>query len=896
MKLRNAAKPRRARVKGIFGRTEASSVLIAVLIVILVVSNIGIVLFKSFKKEHSILIINENLNQTFSEEHLHRNQSANEGENVMQNVSNNHNEKLNQTFSEEYLYRNQSVNEGENVMQNVSNNHNEELIQTISEEYLHRNQSANEGENVMQNVPYDRNVCSSPERDAPWIFDGTCEERPLLSTFSSLGVTRSCGFCGDDTAYLRELRDDIAAKYENRCKDLVVYGAAMGEQYEKWVWSSSYLSEHTSEVVKRHETCFFVFVTDTKDRRNSFSADASQILIVIDPARMPFESNRRNTKVLKLNPGLLFPWADRVIWQDTKLLDRSIRYSLPSDYMLHFNRTVQRFGVCSSFMGLPLHRNAFKGSKDVNLQAHCNAIIAASKARPTVSDSLQALRTQCEASQKLLSERIIQDESISKEFDQEPLVDTAFIVYDMRTPDCRQFNGNLGCSWLDEIHCHSDRDQISFPVVVANSGLRLSPTFHTPGYKLRDRVYVNMDDIPMLHVAKRSCHWYYHSFSRCVAPDVEDIDEANNYLPNRKGENRLKVAVIVAGTLQRFMIDSTIEHLIKPMSLNRTKVRVDVDYYASLTTAKAKAYRSGTSYTNHMQPDPMLPVSTFHDSVDIEEYIREKFEVIDASIGALQIQESIDIDAEPMLKARRKKALIDNPNEDPDQRFPIVDNRNADTAKRTANANRNLLRMHLAIRNLWSSALKWEAEEGFKYDYVLFLRDDSLWLKDFNILKMAEKEGDIFVPSCDARDPPLHPLELNDHILISRRKSAEIFGNYYSTLFQTDVKGCMDSLPITLTSNGQRGCNSEMLLKWIADEKNVTVTKVSQSEVPFQRSGNVKLSDGSITQCFHKFCQSKDLPLKFGDEKEDMQVCSKIDWDKISFFQNVDNRTSHARL
>mmetsp|Transcript_7348 Transcript_7348/g.9500 ORF Transcript_7348/g.9500 Transcript_7348/m.9500 type:complete len:874 (-) Transcript_7348:114-2735(-) len=869
MKSRNTVKRRQARAEGIFGKRKTSPLVVA-LIIFVSVCNIGTVLYKNLNKEHWVLVfVNDKL--------LHLNQSMNEGKNMMQNSPYDHDEKLNETIIEEHLHRNQSMNEGKNMMQNLSNNHDEKLNQTIGEEYLHLNQPINEGGNVMQNVPYDHNVCPSPERDIPWIFDGTCEERPLLSTFSSLEVTRSCGFCGDDTAYLRELRDDISAKYKDRCKDLVVYGAAIGEQYEEWVGSTSYLSKHTSEVVKRHDTCFFLFVTDTKNTGKSFAAHGSQMLIVVDPARMPFENNRRNTKVLKLNPGLIFPWAERVIWQDTKLQFRDIKYSLPSDYMLHFNRTVERFGVCSSFVGMPLHRNTAGASPDVNLQAHCNAIIAASERRPTVSDSLQAVRAQCEASQKLLSERIIQDNSRSKEFYQEPLVDTAFIVYDMRTPDCRQFNGNLGCSWLDEIHCYSDRDQISFPVVVANSGLRLSPTLHTPGYELRDRVYVNMDDIPMLHVAKRSCHWYYHSFSRCVAPDVEDIYEANNYLPNRNEESRLKVAVIVAGTLQRFMITSTIKHLIEPMSY-KTKV-ADVDYYASLTTAKAMAYGSDTSYTDRLQPDPKLPVSTLHDSVDIEDYIRSEFGPIEARIGALQIQESIDIDAEPMLKARRKKALIENPSEDPDQRFPIIDNRTADKAKRTANANRNLLRMHLAIQNLWSKALKWEAEEGFKYDYVLFLRDDSLWLNDFDILKITEKEGDIFVPSCDARDPPLHPLELNDHILISTRKTAGIFGNYYSALFQTDVEGCMKTLPTTLNRSGERGCNSEMLLKWIVDEKNVTVTKVSQSEVPFQRSANVRLSDGSIMQCFHKFCQSKHLPLQFNN---DMQVCSKIDWDKIS--------------
>ena len=297
--------------------------------------------------------------QNVSNNHEQLNQTIS---NVMQNLSINHHEQLNQTISEEHLHLNQSINVRGNVMQNVPYDRNEKLNQSISEEHLHLNQSINEGGNVMQNVPYDHNVCPSPERDVPWIFDGTCEKRPLLSTFSSLEVTRSCGFCGDDTAYLRKLRDDISAKYENRCKDLVVYGAAIGTQYEEWVGSTSYLSKHTSEVVKRHDTCFFLFVTDTKNTGKSFAAHGSQMLIVVDPARLPFENNRRNTKVLKLNPGLLFPWAERVIWQDAKLQSLHNKYSLPSDYMLHFNRTVERFGVCSSVVGLPLHRDTVGAS------------------------------------------------------------------------------------------------------------------------------------------------------------------------------------------------------------------------------------------------------------------------------------------------------------------------------------------------------------------------------------------------------------------------------------------------------------------------------------------------------------------------------------------------------
>jgi len=666
----------------------------------------------------------------------------------------------------------------------------------------------------------DRSVCLSPERDAPWVLDGSCAKHPHLSKFSSIGPIRSCGFCGDNAAYLRELRDEISVKYQEKCKDLVVYGAALGLKYENMLRSKEVISGHISKVVKRHGTCFFQFVTDVNCTGNTLTGDGSQNLVVIDPGRMPYNSNRRNTKVIKFNPGLLFPWADRVIWQDAKLQKKDTKYLLPSDYLLHFNRTVERFGTCSSFMGLPHHKYAVQDAKEVNVMAHCDTIVSASWSRPSVSDNLNVLRTQCERSEKRLRNLLAQ-EARSEIFDKAPLVDTAFIVYDMRTPECKQFNGNLGCSLLDEIHCYSDRDQVSFPLVVANSELRLSPTLRTPGHDLRDRVYMNENDVPILHISKRSCHWYYQSFSRCVAPEGEEIGDSFNDENKAEEEKEIpRVAVIVAGTLQRFkFFKSTHDRLIKPI----TKT-MSVDYYVSMTTAKAQAYRSGSGYADHLQPDPAFPTSTLDDSIDIEEYVRKSVGG-DARIGALQIQESIAIDSEPMLKARREKALTDNPNEDPDQIFPMIDNRSADIARRTANGNRNLLKMHLAIQNLWKSALKWEAEEGFKYDYVFFLRDDILWLKNFDIMNIAKKEGDIFVSSCDARNLPLDPNELSDHILISRRNAADLFGNYYSTLFQTDIRGCMAHLPKKLTSGGKRGCSSEMLLKWVTEEQSIKATK-----------------------------------------------------------------------
>jgi hypothetical protein len=136
-----------------------------------------------------------------------------------------------------------------------------------------------------------QSVCVSPKRYAPWILDGSCMKRPHLSTFSSSGHRRTCGMCGDGAAYLRDLRDKIAVKYEKRCKDMVVYGAALGKKYEIWMRSPTFLGDRSSMVVKRHGTCFFQFITDTNSKGDFNSADGSQNLIVIDPSKMPYDNN-----------------------------------------------------------------------------------------------------------------------------------------------------------------------------------------------------------------------------------------------------------------------------------------------------------------------------------------------------------------------------------------------------------------------------------------------------------------------------------------------------------------------------------------------------------------------------------------------------------------------------
>ena len=742
-----------------------------------------------------------------------------------------------------------------------------------------------------------RRTCLSPEKKVPWILNGDCLDHPPVSFSSNQG--RTCGLCREGAAYIRELRDEISSQFVQKCKDkIIVYGAALGWKYEEWMQDPDFLGGHGQKVVQMYgnETCFFQFVTDLAESNKTMSIDGVHNLITVDLDQLPYENNRRNTKMLKLNPGLLFPWAQKIIWQDVKLF-RSVGQdwssNFPTDYSKHFDRTVGYHKTCAGFTGLPFHKNSiFKHSTKVTLESHCEAIVEASKLRPTVSDDLQGLIAQCQ----LYEEMYKGTDDKSRLFHQDPLVDSAFIVWDMQSEACRTFNANLGCSWLDEIHCYSDRDQVSFPLVLASSGLKIpSDQPKRPTDVIRDRVYVNDDNIPMLHITRRSCHWYFQSFSRCVAsherelendlsiervekrsrasPNGTDIEQTRERYEDHKG---VRVAIIVAGTLQRNLFSSTMRSVIKPLVQNDD---VYVDYYGSLTTAPAKAYRPG-GYMEYAEPDPFFEGRS--DPIIIENLIRRGIGTVrGASVGDLIIQESINIDLDSQLKAKREKSLQEYPGEDPDLRFPIIDVRTAEIGNRTANANRNLLRMHRAIQSLWQSATKWEQEEGFEYDFVLFLRDDALWLDDLTLWPFIWPKAEVFVPSCDDREIPMDNNEINDHIVISRRSTADIFGSYYSRLFEVDLKACASRLPSKIVQNGLRGCNSEMLLKWVMDEEEIDVKKVPQIVVPFQRSMNFKLPDGSYAQCFHKFCQSKSDPLELEEGETDLGMCKNVNWHSL---------------
>jgi hypothetical protein len=682
-------------------------------------------------------------------------------------------------------------------------------------------------------------------------------------------------------------------------------------------------------------------------RHPILSHDRIDILIPVPRASLPYTSMRRNTKLFKMHsPALLFSFAERVVWQDAKFRRSDFIQNRPKDYLDYFRRTVDRTGTCVSLMTLPKHANTMGAQENClnrNLfHRHCQTLLdvdAKGKRTGKVTDSRDALAGQCayylgretaalarrngqvvppdlDAFFASFPEQQEQDIVVDTTTGQDDfltlsdgLIDSAFIVWDRRSDRCRTFGADLACTWSDESRCFSDRDQLSFPAALAEMGLRKDCPVRHVDSQLSDRIFVHdvfakgvleqpfpstdmQDGTPLVHLVRAECHWYFKSLDDC---HTAASDES------------MRVAIVVAGTFRRLVLTSSVQKLLRPL----VQQGYTVDYFVSLTTDTAKAYRSG--YMNETTWDPAFGSEFDKDgnaialpnSERIRQTIRERMEGQCGRLRHITVQNVVDVDANARLKQRRQRMKTLYPDEDPDTRFPVVDLRDPVVIDRTVVGNKNLLRLQLAVRALWEHVLESEEHDGLKYGHVFFLRDDSWWIQDFDfrgllaryrppqqqqqqqqlqpLLPRAPPNSnnnnnnnnnvDVYVPSCDARNPAMVDNEISDHGLIATRASAELFGRYFDNLLDADLQACADQMPAQLSKGGLRGCNSEMILKYLIDTAHLQVAFVGKSRLPFQRSVHLKPNQKhEVTSCLHKVCQSKEDPLDFGG----LQVCSDV--------------------
>ena len=275
-------------------------------------------------------------------------------------------------------------------------------------------------------------------------------------------------------------------------------------------------------------------------------------------------------------------------------------------------------------------------------------------------------------------------------------------------------------------------------------------------------------------------------------------------------------------------------------------------------------------------------------------------------IRALRLLEE-PMEDDPVLDEMRKKqqqssSSSSSPRDEIFQQFPMMDKREKALA-RTQAGNKNIVRLFLALESLWDNEfLEQEAKlrnnnnnnnnNHYYYDYVLILRDDTLWLDDFDLQRVVATDptADAYVLSCDARTPTMLPPEINDHGILIKRHKASVLGRYVSAMASVDLQECHNHVQKWVGED--RGCNSEMILKHVLEHHDIKTKLVPQSLLPFERAvlvdgksqGSSLSSSSSLRQggnhhkaedfyCYHKFCQSVDQPLVLPSE---IQQCKEL--------------------
>mmetsp|Transcript_17295 Transcript_17295/g.49395 ORF Transcript_17295/g.49395 Transcript_17295/m.49395 type:complete len:434 (+) Transcript_17295:114-1415(+) len=402
--------------------------------------------------------------------------------------------------------------------------------------------------------------------------------RPLDRNFSTCGgappsVWRdaapypetSCAFCAGNaaTAHLLEIAAELRRLKARECRRLVVYGAAFGTRFfRRWPNRTLAGARTVQDLHGAHGQCFFKFilkkdVTFVRKRvgtntlrlppslfvRTNFRVEGLDLLVPLDQDALPWlatASLRRNVKILKMLGQRLFPWTERLLWIDAKL-----RLGATNPLRL-FDATEAR-GACLAAVGLPFHNNAYgpgaAAMRVPSFSRHGATVVRSLAMRPLLTDNVRAVEAQ-------MGTYVREHGSPALSRD---LIDSAYLVRDLRSPRCRSFNAALGCAWFEEITCWSDRDQLSFPYALRRLGLSAT----APRRPALDSVVVRSDrgspvalilppgrpsrgDGPVLH-------WYYtHALAvgKCLpcvrdrrdpfAASFDDVEIANAAAPGSR--------------------------------------------------------------------------------------------------------------------------------------------------------------------------------------------------------------------------------------------------------------------------------------------------------------------------------------------------------------------------
>lgn len=275
----------------------------------------------------------------------------------------------------------------------------------------------------------------------------------------------------------------------------------------------------------------------------------------------------------------------------------------------------------------------------------------------------------------------------------------------------------------------------------------------------------------------------------------------------------------MAGTLARYQLGSTTEHLIAPLH----KAGWKVDYFYSLYDGKLGANNTWRGWAENFEPDPLL---SHVQRQDLDATISQRLKMFGADVGKSKVYNHTDPSLDDLSFIHGNNYGLWN------------------WSARGAIARRNFVLMHKEINILWRQVETREKKigAGFQYSYVMFLRDDAYWLKDFDLDLMLQignrtGRGQIFtMGGCNRASAKFDVRRgLVDFIFLVDRTAANIFGNIYKYIARPGDMGKSWLQHLNRTNFS----DSEIFYRQLATFTGTEIIKVPVGLIPLQRVGRL---------------------------------------------------------
>eukprot|EP00438_Fugacium_kawagutii_P032763 Skav206032 [mRNA] locus=scaffold1314:420177:421283:+ [translate_table: standard] len=315
---------------------------------------------------------------------------------------------------------------------------------------------------------------------------------------------------------------------------------------------------------------------------------------------------------------------------------------------------------------------------------------------------------------------------------------------------------------------------------------------------------------------------------------------------------RRSVVVLIAGTLRRFNLNASTKLL---AALTRD---FEVDIFLSLFDAASAGW---SKISIAFEQDPQFEGLN---RSGIQSLIERRLSMPGSLVGGIR--------------------LFDEYNTEPQDAAFVNTSHWWDFKKKTkrgTTARSNFILLLKELESLWNLAQSQERIRFKYYSYVLILRDDGFWFRDFDLSQLMHlggvqkigsgsgQGGHVYSVLCETGQDHLRTGGINDWIFLLDRPAAETFGKCYSRLVH----------PATFGNawlqrwNNTEVWNSETFYLFLSKFADIKVIEVPTYLLPMQR---VALMDGQL--CLYSYCDShlpsKNVPWLKPDEN--MLTCKTL--------------------